>query len=72
LIELPDPGGLFAALLFGVIGLAAFNYGRKRPSFSAMTVGVTLMVYPYFVSRTWLVWTIGAALCAALYVFRDF
>ena len=71
-MDLPEPGILFGALLFGVIGLAAFGYGRKQARFSAMTIGVALMVYPYFVSRGWLLWTIGVALCAGLYVFRDF
>ena len=71
-MELPDPGVLFAGLLFGVIGLAAFMYGRKQARFSAMAIGTALMVYPYFVGRAWLLWTIGVALCAGLYVFRDF
>jgi len=71
-MELPDPGVLFAALLFGVIGLAAFMYGRKQARFSAMTVGVALMAYPYFVDNAWALWSIGVALCAALYFFRDY
>ncbi len=71
-MELPDPGILLGGLVFGVIGLAAFMYGRKQARFSAMTIGTALMVYPYFVSRGWLVWTIGVVLCGALYVFRDY
>ncbi len=70
--DLPSPGVLFAALLFSVIGLAAFMYGKKQARFSPMTIGVALMVYPYFVSRAWLLWGIGVALCAALYVFREY
>ncbi len=72
MIELPSPGALFAALLFGVIGFAAFMYGRKQARFSAMTIGVALMAYPYFVDRLWLLGCIGLALCAGLYVFRDY
>ena len=71
-MDLPDPSILLGALFFGVIGLAAFGYGRKQARFSAMAIGTALMVYPYFVSRAWLLWTIGVALCAGLYVFRDF
>ena len=71
-MELPDPGILFGGLVFGVIGLAAFMYGRKQARFSAMTIGTALMVYPYFVGRAWLLWTIGVVLCGALYVFRDY
>jgi hypothetical protein len=36
-----------------------------------MSIGVALMVYPYFIDPTWLLFTIGAALTAALFVFRD-
>jgi hypothetical protein len=70
-MELPSPGTLFAALLFSVIGLAAFMYGRKQARWRAMSIGAALMVYPYFVDSAWLLWTIGAALCVALFVFRD-
>jgi hypothetical protein len=72
MFDLPSPGALFAALFFGLVGFAAFMYGRKQARFSAMTIGTALMVYPYFVSRAWLLWSIGVALCAALYVFRDY
>jgi hypothetical protein len=71
-MTLPSPGVLFAALLFGVIGFAAFMYGKKQARFSAMTIGMALMVYPYFVDRLWLLWTIGLALCAGLFVFREY
>jgi hypothetical protein len=71
-MELPSPGVLFAALFFGVIGFAAFNYGRKQARFSAMTIGVALMVYSYFVDSAWAIWAIGLALCAGLWFFRDY
>ncbi|HET9578226.1 MAG TPA: hypothetical protein VFP44_10395 [Usitatibacter sp.] len=71
-MDLPGPGLLFASLFFGVVGFAAFTYGRKQARFSAMVIGAVLMVYPYFVSRAWLLWSIGLALCASLYVFRDY
>ncbi|HEX6634977.1 MAG TPA: hypothetical protein VF038_13485 [Usitatibacter sp.] len=71
-MELPPAGALFGGLAFGVIGLGAFMYGKKQARFGAMGFGMALMVYPYFVERTWLVWAIGAALCAGLYVFREY
>ncbi len=70
-MELPAPGVLFGGLVFGVIGMGVFMYGKKQARFSPLAIGVALMVYPYFVDRAWLVWTIGVALCAGLYVFRD-
>lgn len=70
-LSLPSPGVLFAGLIFGVIGTAAFVYGKKQARFSPMAIGVALIAYPYFVSAAWLLWSIGIALCAALYYFRD-
>jgi len=70
-IELPPPGALFAMLLFSLVGFAAFMYGRKAAQWRPIAIGVALMVYPYFVDATWLLWTIGVALVAALFVWRE-
>jgi drug/metabolite transporter (DMT)-like permease len=69
---MPGPAALFASLMFGVIGFAAFRYGKKHALWSPMAIGLVLMVYPYFVSQTWLLYAIGAALCIGLYGLRDF
>ena len=68
---MPTPAALFASLFFGVIGLAAFVYGKKAALWRPVVLGVALMGYPYFVARTWLLYAIGCALCGALYFFRD-
>jgi hypothetical protein len=65
-----DPAALFASLLFGAIGLGVFMYGKKMVLYKPMVIGFILMVYPYFVPQTWLIYTIGCTLCLALYVFR--
>jgi hypothetical protein len=70
-MTLPSPAVLFAGLLFGIIGLAAFTYGKKSTKWKPMIIGVVLMIFPYAVDETWLVYAIGVALCAALYIFRD-
>ena len=70
-MTLPSPAVLLAGLIFGVIGAAAFMYGKKQARFSPMAIGIALMGYPYFIERTWLLYTVGVALCAGLYVFRD-
>ena len=70
-MTLPNPADLFASLLFGIIGLAAFTYGKKTTKWKAMAIGVVLMVFPYWIDETWLLYSIGIALCAALFVFRD-
>jgi len=68
---MPSPANLFGSLAFGVIGAGAFMYGKKTAGLRAMAIGVALMVFPYFIDPTWLLYTVGAALTAALFVFRD-
>jgi hypothetical protein len=68
---MPDPLTMFGLLFFGLIGFAAFLYGKKSSRWKTMAIGVVLMVYPYFVPQTWLLYSIGSALCIGLFVFRD-
>lgn len=70
-LELPTPAYLFGTLLFGIIGFAAWRYGRKAAHPAAKWLGIALMFYPYAVSQTWLLYTFGGALCAALYCLRE-
>ncbi|MEO6972690.1 MAG: hypothetical protein ABI135_04610 [Rhodoferax sp.] len=67
---LPSPAYLFGAVVFGLIGLVAWRYGRKRQRPTTKWLGVALMFYPYAVSRTWLLYVVGAALCAGLFYDR--
>jgi hypothetical protein len=68
---MPSPANLFGIIVFSVTGFAMFTYGRKQAAWRTAGIGAALMVYPYFVEQTWLLYAIGLALCAALYVFRD-
>jgi hypothetical protein len=61
---------LFAGVLFGSIGCGAFVYGKRRASAAHMILGALLMGYPYFVSGAPALYGIGAALTAALFVFK--
>ena len=61
---------IFAGILFGGIGTAAFIYGKKQASWKPMVLGVALMVYPFFIVDTLAQYVIGAALTAALFLFR--
>ncbi len=68
---MPAPAALFAAIIFGIVGLAAFRHGRKTSRWKPMALGLALMVYPYFFSTPWLLYGIGVTLTAALFVFKD-
>lgn len=68
---MPGFANLFAALLFGSAGFAVFVYGKKSASWKPIIIGALLMVYPYFIEETWLLYAIGIALCAGIFVWHD-
>ena len=45
-LELPSPAYIFGAIVFGLIGIAAFRSGRKNGRRKTMWLGVALMFYP--------------------------
>ncbi len=67
----PSPAYLFGALLFGAIGYAAFRRGRKTERPLLTWSGVAMMIYPYAIPQTWLLWSIGIAFCGWLYLKWD-
>jgi hypothetical protein len=67
---LPSPAYLGGALMFGVIGFAAWRYGRKTDAQRVKWTGVALMFFPYFVDETWLLYALGTALCISLFFSR--
>ena len=52
---------------FGIIGFAAYRYGKKAQRNTTKWLGVALMLYPYAISQTWLLYVAGAALCAGCF-----
>ena len=58
----PSPGYLWGALLFGMLGFAALRRGRKTEQLGLMISGIALMVFPYWVGQTWILWAVGTAL----------
>jgi hypothetical protein len=69
-LALPSPAYIFGAIVFGIVGFAAWRYGRKAERPRTKWLGVALMFYPYAVSQTGLLYGIGAALCAGLFLDR--
>lgn len=61
-LELPSLAYIAGALIFGIFGWAAFRRGRKIEDKAMLWSGIALMVFPYAVSQTWLLWVIGTAL----------
>jgi hypothetical protein len=66
-LVLPTPAYLAGLLLFGLVGYVAFRRGRKAQRPALKWVGVAVMLYPYAVPQTWLLWLIGALACVWFY-----
>jgi hypothetical protein len=69
--ELPSPMYILGAIVFGIVGIAAFRSGRKFGHPRTKWLGVALMLYPYGVGNTWALWAIGLALCAGIWFGRE-
>jgi hypothetical protein len=63
---------LFGSFLFGLIGMAAFAYGKKESRVYPMLFGAALMAFPYFVTNTWALYGVGAGLTGMLVKMRDY
>lgn len=62
-----NPALLLWSLVFSLFGLGFFIYGKRQASPIPLVVGMTLMIYPYFVSNLILLVCIGIALIALPY-----
>jgi hypothetical protein len=60
---------LFGNLFFGLVGYAAWRYGKSRQAPLKMLVAVLLCLFPWVVpdGALWL-WGVGALLTGALFV----
>jgi len=65
-----DTASLLWGLVFGSIGFGFLIYGRKQRAVVPLICGLGLIVFPYFVSNTVLLITIGIVLIAIPYFLR--
>lgn len=69
-LTLPGPMYILGAIVFGLLGYAAYRYGKKAELPAPKWIGVALMLYPYAISSIWLLYAVGTGLCIGLYVYR--
>jgi hypothetical protein len=62
-----SPANIFIVVIFSVVGLAAFRYGKKNSETRPLVLGVLLMLYGYFVSDAWLSLLVGGLLTALIF-----
>ncbi len=59
---------LFAALIWGSVGLGYFIYGKRQSSWSPMLGGIVMIAVSYFVSSAWLISLICLGLIVLIYL----
>ena len=57
-------------LIFGVIGLAYFTYGRKQRAIVPLVAGISLFVVPYFISNSYILVAVGTVILIVPYFVR--
>lgn len=67
-ITLPSTAYLIGVVVFGILGYVAYRYGKKKSRPATKWIGIALMLYPYAISVTWLLYVVGAGLCVAAYL----
>jgi len=66
-LVLPSPAWIFGCILFSLVGLAAWRWGKVVQRPRIRWLGVGLMFYSYATGPTWLLYGVGIALCGALW-----
>ncbi len=61
-LVLPSAWYVLGAILFGIVGYLAYRRGKSTKQPGLLWIGVALMLYPYAVSETWMLWLVGFAL----------
>jgi len=69
-ITLPSPAYLAGVVAFSVVGIVAYYYGRRHGRTRMRWLGLALMLYPYVVWQTWLLYVVGAGLSIAAWLER--
>jgi hypothetical protein len=76
-LQISSAASLFTAenfvawMLFGAIGFVAFMYGKKMGRLGPLILGLLLMIYPYFVTNTWLLYGVGALFTTGLFYWKE-
>lgn len=67
-IVLPSAAYLIGAVVFGLVGMLAWRHGGRTERPVVKWSGLVLMLYPYAITETWMLWALGGILCAWLWI----
>ncbi|HSA58612.1 MAG TPA: hypothetical protein VLJ37_02895 [bacterium] len=62
-----EPYNLYFGFLFGLVGFAAWRYGRHKQSARHLILAVALFGFSYFMPNVW--WTLGVGGTLTLLLF---
>ena len=69
---MPSLAYVIGAIVFGLAGLAAYYDGKRHGRPRERWLGVALMLYPYAIGETWLLYVVGIALCVGVWCARGY
>lgn len=61
---------LLLGVLFSSIGLGYFIYGKTQKAIIPFICGLILMIFPYFIENTWIIFLVGSVLVGIPYFIR--
>lgn len=67
---MPATDILLWSVLFSSIGLGYFIYGKKQRKLIPFIIGISLMIFPYFVTGVWMLVILGVVLSVIPYFLR--
>ena len=67
----PSPAWIAGCILFSLVGMAAWRWGKVRENRRVRWLGLALMLYGYVAGPTWVLYGVGVALCVAVWWCRD-
>jgi hypothetical protein len=66
-LSLPSASYLVGVVVFSFIGIFAYYAGKRRGRPRSRWLGLALMLYPYGVWQTWLLYLVGIGLSIAVW-----
>lgn len=70
-LTLPSAAWIFGSILFSLLGLVAWRWGKVVERPRIRWLGAALMLYSYVTGPTWLLYGVGIALCGAIWWVRS-
>ncbi len=61
---------LFSGILMGLIGMGLLMYGKTQHDLKCLAGGAAFSIFPFFVHSVLVMWVVGVACGAGLYLWR--